>query len=170
MKGKLGLFFGSFDPIHNGHIDVACFSAQYGFKVRVVPAYSNLWKNTQTSYEDRVEMCKIAFRGADNVSISDIESAMADYHELEKVPTYMVLEYLSQWHDIVIITTKETYAEVIKWEKGEWIINNFKFLIMQMKTDTHSSDIRNLIKENKDVSNLIPYRIKNYIKKKNLYE
>ena len=45
---RVGLFFGSFDPPHIGHVNVvmgAINSSQVG-RVLVIPAYQNLWKET----------------------------------------------------------------------------------------------------------------------------
>ena len=170
MKGKLGLFFGSFDPIHNGHIEMAKLATTLGTEVRVVPAYCNIWKDTKTSFEDRLKMCQAAFDGIDSISVSGIEATLANYYKLEKVPTYMVLEHWQEWYEMTIVITRETYDDVHKWEHGEWILNNFSFLIIPMTSDIHSTEIRQRIKDGKHIVDFVPFSVYKYIKNKKLYE
>lgn len=59
----VGIFFGSFDPPHIGHVNVVTAALNSGKvdKVIVVPAYKSVWKNTETKWEYRLAMAKETF-------------------------------------------------------------------------------------------------------------
>lgn len=48
----IGIFFGSFDPPHIGHVNIvtAALNSSIVDKVIVVPAYKSVWKNTETKW------------------------------------------------------------------------------------------------------------------------
>lgn len=73
---KIGIFGGTFNPVHKGHIHAAkCFRDECGLDlVYVIPNYiSNLKTPNSTPAEDRLAMLEIAFRGEPGFVISDME-------------------------------------------------------------------------------------------------
>ena len=73
---KIGLFGGSFDPIHNGHIALAKKAIEtlsldsFWF----IPAKNNPWKeNKIANDEDRIKMIEIAIKNLNKVKVSRIE-------------------------------------------------------------------------------------------------
>lgn len=132
---RVGLFFGSFDPPHIGHVNVVAGVVNYGLvdQVLVIPAYQNVWKGRSTKFTYRYTMCCMAFDSLPNVFVSDIEKAVfvPSYHE--GIPTYDVLTELSSRmsdKELVIITTPETYSEISNWHKGSEILNDYKFIMV----------------------------------------
>lgn len=65
----IGVFFGSFDPPHIGHVNIvtAALNSSIVDKVIVVPAYKSVWKNTETKWEYRLTMAKETFDTAQNI-------------------------------------------------------------------------------------------------------
>ena len=73
---KIGIFGGTFNPVHKGHIHAAkCFRDECGLDlVYVIPNYiSNLKTPNTTPPEDRLAMLEIAFRGEAGFVVSDME-------------------------------------------------------------------------------------------------
>lgn len=136
---RVGLFFGSFDPIHIGHISVITKVLNDGYvdKVIVVPAWHNPFKeHSPAPFMKRWEMCYEATKHIPNVSCTQLEGTLHDRTKKDKIPTWQVLQtYASEIHhskDIrFIITTSETFNEIPKWEHGEAIIQNTPFIILQ---------------------------------------
>lgn len=90
---KIGIFGGTFNPIHKGHIELANYcKKEIGLdKVILVPTYTPPHKNSDNlaSADDRLNMCKIASAKFQDFEVSDIEIKRkgASY-------TYLTLEYL----------------------------------------------------------------------------
>ena len=73
---RIGLFGGSFDPIHQAHVDVAlCAIEQLHLdEVQFIPTRHNPWKNKSlASAKERVEMIRIAIKNHPLLSINTIE-------------------------------------------------------------------------------------------------
>ena len=72
---RVGLFFGSFDPPHIGHVNVVAGVINSGLvdQVLVILAYQNVWKGRSTRFPYRYAMCCMAFDNLPNVFVSDIE-------------------------------------------------------------------------------------------------
>ena len=69
------LFGGAFDPIHNGHIEMARkASAFLSAEVIFIPAVISVWKSSSVSFIDKVNMIKLAIEGDKNLSLSEYES------------------------------------------------------------------------------------------------
>lgn len=140
-----GLFFGSFDPVHIGHVNVVTTALNSGKvdKVIVIPAYKSVWKNTETKFAYRYIMLEEAFKGISNVTISNVEETIS---AMEPLPTYKVIDHLkwSGLKEFVIITTPETYNEVSRWQHGEEILRENKFLIV---SSSHFEETRVLSKD-----------------------
>ncbi|MDX9790174.1 MAG: nicotinate (nicotinamide) nucleotide adenylyltransferase [Candidatus Kapaibacterium sp.] len=75
---RIGLYGGSFNPVHNAHISMAqeFINIMQLDKLIVMPAYSSPFKKDlikEVRDADRLQMLKIAFRAFDDVYISDFE-------------------------------------------------------------------------------------------------
>lgn len=87
------LYPGTFNPIHNGHLDIAekARLETGAQKVVLIPAFSPYHKaGDSTSFVDKFEMTKLAAQSRDNFEVSDVESRM----KREKSYTYETLKQL----------------------------------------------------------------------------
>lgn len=79
---KIGIYGGSFDPVHVGHINAAfTFMEELSLdKIIVIPAYQPPHKKglALTPSEHRLNMCNIAFGNLEGFEVSDIEIKRAD--------------------------------------------------------------------------------------------
>lgn len=79
-KREIGIFSGSFNPIHNGHLMLASYLSEFTYldEVWFVVTPHNPLKDTKTLIEDdvRLEMVKIAVEGYKKLSVSDVEFNM----------------------------------------------------------------------------------------------
>lgn len=144
----IGIFLGSFDPPHIGHLSIVSECLNSGVsKVLVVPAYLNIWKPNQTPYIKRVKMTMSAFNGyGDRVQVLLSEKTLSNSPDLKElyydpedidlpygVPSYALLRYLRDemlGEDIRLITTSETFVEIGKWKKGNEVYRENKFIII----------------------------------------
>ena len=177
---KLGLYVGSFNPVHNGHIKVINYLLDNNLvdKVLVLPT-PNYWdKQDIINVKDRINMLK--FFETENIIIDSIhnnypytyqviDSIKKDYDdELYLVIGSDNLEKLYLWKNIdkilenKIIVLKRGNDDIDKllekYPKDRFIVcNDFEFL------NVSSTDIRNGIYNN------IDDKVVQYIKRNNLY-
>ena len=185
----IGLFFGSFDPPHIGHLDLVNTAIGQGIVdvVTVIPAYQNPCKPKSAPFKTRVEMCKYLFffgPYGHYTAVDDIEGRLAK--DGEPVYTFQVLEELEKTFDrsdCRIITTEETLKEVENWKNGSEILQNWKFEIFKYNTrrrednwhnldvdlNIHSTNVRNRIVTGLNPLPLISPDVYEVIKKNNLY-
>ena len=73
---KIGLFGGSFDPVHIGHISIATIALkELGLdEVQLIPTGHNPWKDdNHTEDVHRLNMLKLALKDEENITINTIE-------------------------------------------------------------------------------------------------
>jgi nicotinate-nucleotide adenylyltransferase len=185
---KIGLFFGSFNPIHTGHLIIANYIANcYVDQVWFIISPQNPFKNYHEllKAEDRLSLVKIAIQKDARFQASDIEFKLP-------VPSYTIntLKVLSQQypeHEFSIIIGSDNYEEITKWKSADDIIENYKFLIYERAgfcltkptsnyivdaplLNISSTEIRCLIKENKSFRYLVPEIVHEAIIRNNYFK
>ena len=69
------LFGGAFDPIHNGHINMAReASKQLDADIFFIPARISVWKNDSAPIEDKIRMIELAIEGEERMHLSRFEA------------------------------------------------------------------------------------------------
>lgn len=153
---KIGLFFGKFNPIHNGHIGIIAEAILYNKfdKVVIVPRMqSPLQSETLLDINERIRLIKTSLL-LSRVKKNDIPLfRFCEVSEIEKemIPpyyTYATFEALKNKYygnDVYFICGYDTMKEVKNWMHGEYMLQNNKFLEFPM-TSEDSKDIRELAK------------------------
>lgn len=169
---RYGLIFGSFNPIHNGHLNIAnkAISENIVDKVYLIPAKQNPFKKKyKTSIFDRLRMIALAIKNNYNIFYDLIEFD----NTLKFKGTYDVLKYLKKTFDknseFTIICGEDMYKEIPLWYKGKELLKEKFYVYPRSTNNISSTQIRELIKSGKDFRNLVPKEVYNYIKENNLY-
>ena len=69
------LFGGAFDPIHDGHINMAKeASSQLDADIFFIPAKISVWKSESAPIEDKIKMVELAIKGQSRFHISRFEA------------------------------------------------------------------------------------------------
>lgn len=182
---KIGVFVGSFNPVHNGHVKIVNELLNYLDKIIVVPT-GNYWnKNYLIDIKHRINMWK--YFESDKIII-DEENNDLRY-------TYLILDNLKKRYlndNLYLIIGADNIIEFDKWCNYKAIlknnliiinrndidikyyINKFnikKYLIINVDNmDISSTLIRNLIKQNNKINKLVDEKVLKYIKNNRLYE
>ena len=191
----VGLFGGTFDPIHNGHIEAAN-SAHLILKldkVIMVPAGDPYLKRTKlvASPKERYRMVSLAVRKIPSLEVSDIEIFRSG-------PSYTidtVRELKREGHEVIVLLGTDSIIEMDEWQDpdllhsecevvglirpGFQIDKSKSYLSRQRKyslrtievnsPEISSTRVRNLIQDGVDVADLIPQEVNEYIKEQKLY-
>ena len=94
MKKRVGIFGGTFNPPHIGHVEAgkAFVEKAYLDRLIIMPAFIPPHKEYASiaTCEERLEMCKLAFKDVDKATVSDLEMSRGG-----KSYTYLTLQELS---------------------------------------------------------------------------
>ena len=191
---KIGLYLGTFNPIHNGHIALANYFINNTDldEVWVVLTPQNPFKKNNNLIQDnhRLEMANNTFNHLKNIKVSDIE------FQLDK-PNYTIdtinrlskdfpnqqftlligednLVNFHHWKDyskILDLVEVYVYPRTTDINIDQELITNNKINILDApKIETSSDQIRKRIKEGDDIQSYLPKEIYKYIIEKKLYK
>lgn len=188
---KIGLFFGSFNPIHTGHLIIASYMANYTDldKVWLVVSPQNPLKKyvDLINTYDRLEMAKLATEDSENLSVSDVELKLPQ-------PSYTIdtLAYLHEkypQHEFAIIMGSDNLVTLPRWKNYKLILRDYKIYVyprpgyenaeyashpsvtitMTPVMELSATFIRKALAEKKDVRYFVPDKVLDFIDKKSLY-
>jgi nicotinate (nicotinamide) nucleotide adenylyltransferase len=189
---SVGLFFGSFNPIHTGHLIIASYMANYTDldEVWLVISPHNPLKKKDSliNMYDRLEMVNLALEPADRIRSSTIEFSLPQ-------PSYTVdtLSYLREKHPdrkFVLIMGSDNLASLHKWKNYEILLRDYRIYVyprpghpVPNELDDHhaititdtplmefsATFIRNALKKGKDIRYFVPDKVLDFIEAKGLY-
>ncbi len=127
-----GIFGGTFDPVHLGHLRFAqsAVKALSLNKLLFIPNAGNPLKaeNPETSATDRLEMVKLAVSEAGNPAF-----AVSDFEALRPPPSYTIdtIEALgSQYRQLALLMGSEVFATLPQWKSPETLIQKVTFVLV----------------------------------------
>ena len=133
----IGIFGGTFDPVHNGHLRVAqALSEALPFdELRLLPCGEPAHRAPpQASAEDRIAMLQLA--------IKEMSSLVIDEREVRRQgPSYMV-DTLASLHDelgdepLVLIIGWDAFVGLPTWHRWQQIIELAHLLVVQRPRNT----------------------------------
>lgn len=173
---KVGIFGGTFDPIHFGHINLAVEMLEKHplDEIWFVLAAKNPLKESGTSVEHRLKMLQLALAEYPQFKCVDIECKRPG-------PSYTIdtLRQLKEQHPHTkfnLIVTDEVMIRFDEWKEPEEIKKLAPLIIgTRLKGEGRilqisATDIRNRFKTKLPCSHLLPKAVLDYIHKEHLYE
>jgi 8-oxo-dGTP diphosphatase len=184
---NIGLYGGSFNPAHNGHVAVVkeVLNQRLVDEVWVVPCKNHAFKRDLASAADRLQMLDYAFGGMKNVRI--------DMTEINSGKTNYTSETLEEFkrrynHNFYLIAGVDALNDLDTWHNASYLKNNVKFIAVHRKgyalenniknilseiipsvSDISSTDIRERLNDGESITGLVNSNIENYILKNQLY-
>ncbi len=191
---KTGLFFGSFNPIHIGHLILANYILENTDMEELwfVVSPQNPFKNKKSLLNDhnRLDMVQLAVRNYPNMRASNIEFSLP-------VPSYTIdtLTYLKEKHpdhSFALIMGEDNLNSMHKWKNSEQLVSNHQIIVYprlfsEAKEDhplskhanisvisapvieLSATEIRNMIKEGKNVRPMLPPEVFEYLDGSSFY-
>ncbi len=196
---KTGIFGGSFDPVHNGHVNAAkTFLEEINpDRLLIIPNFLPPHKDAPqlAPAEDRLAMCRIAFTGDPRIEVSDLEiqrggpsytsDTLEELSELYPEDEFCLLvggdmllsfEDWHNWHRIIekaaLVCAPRTWEEenVLTAKAGELMSEGAEVRILPIDVcEISSTQIREKVREGEDISYAVPEDVAEYIWEHGLY-
>lgn len=189
---QIGLFFGSFNPIHIGHLIIANvvheFSKMEEIWFIVSPLNPHKRNSRSLIHEfDRMDMVELAIEENIHFRASDIEFNLPKPNYTIDTLTYLKEKFPQ--HEFKVIIGGDNLDSFKKWKNYQSILENFGLLVYPRPNangtdfqghpnvelvkapilDISASFIRKCIKANQSIRYLVPDKVNEYIKRKKLY-
>ena len=190
---KVGLYFGTFNPIHVGHLTIANHLAEHSdldqiwFVVTPLSPFKK--KSSLLDNYHRLEMVYLATKEYNKLQPSDIEFGLKQPNFTIDTLTYLFEKFPD--HDFSLIMGEDNLKSFHKWKNYELILENHSIYVYPRisngKIDTQFNDhpkiikvdapimeisstfIRNEIKEGKNVRPMLPENVWQFIDEMNFY-
>ena len=191
MNKQIGLFFGSFNPVHIGHLIIANHMANETDldQVWMVVSPQNPFKDKKSLAKDRDRYNLVHLAIGDNpkLSVSDIEFSMPKPSYTIDTLTYLKEKYPNKI--FYLIMGGDNVPTLPKWKNSEFLIENYKIYVYKRPgydlgplashpnitsveaplLDISSTHIRQLIKERKSIQYLVPDAARLEIERSSIY-
>jgi nicotinate-nucleotide adenylyltransferase len=189
---KVGIFGGTFDPIHHGHLITAqsVREIRHLDKIIFIPSFISPHKADvySASPEHRMKMLKLAVEGVDFFEVSD--------YEIKKEGISYTIDTLKQfkkkYDKLEFIMGYDNIFKFHNWKEPNEIMELTKVLVLKRKSskphpfddkyveqaifvetrgiEISATDIRERVKQGMPIHNLVPEKVKEYIYNFNLYK
>jgi nicotinate-nucleotide adenylyltransferase len=192
MKQKTGLFFGSFNPIHIGHMIVAAYMREFSDLDQVwfviSPQNPLKEKNSLLADHHRLMLVKTAIEDDPEFRVSDIEFKMPRPSYTIDTLTWLGEKY--EEREFILIAGTDILGSFHKWKNYHVLLEYYRIYIYKRpgfdpgkyrnhpsikffdapQLEISSSFIRKAIAEGKDVRYMVPAKVWEYIREMHFYE
>lgn len=192
---KVGLYFGTFNPIHIGHLIIANHLVEYSDleEVWLVVSPHNPFKEKKSLLDNhhRLAMVQLAIEDYPKLKASDIEFKLPQPSYTINTLTYITEKYPN--HQFSLLMGEDNLSGFHKWKNYEQILQNHKIYVYpRIKSEDDkanlllnnpkiikvnapiiqlsATEIRKSIKNKKNVKPLLPVKVWNYIDEMNFYK
>ncbi|HJT79827.1 MAG TPA: nicotinate-nucleotide adenylyltransferase [Chthoniobacterales bacterium] len=185
MRKRIGIYGGTFDPIHNGHLILAREAREqlHLQTIIFVPAAVSPFKNTPAgSPADRLAMLQAAIAGESGFAI--------DEFELHRPPPSYTIDTVENIRDreadaeLFYLIGRDNIPGLTKWHRFGDIQNLVQFIVLDRpgessdhpyqvvhrNIDISATEIRNRVASNRSIRYLVPESVNEIIKSRGLYQ
>ncbi len=188
---KIGLYFGSFNPIHIGHLILASYVANHAGMQQVwfVVSPQNPLKASAVLLNEyhRLHLVHLAVENDPRLRASDVEFKLPRPSYTIDTLTYLQEKYPQ--HSFSIIMGSDSFQNLPRWKNFELLVKNYPFIVYKrqgfdVKEDWNASviilnapmlqisatEIRENIKTGKTIRYLVPEKVREEIEQNGYYK
>lgn len=189
---KIGLFFGSFNPIHNGHLIIAEYFIEHTDlnEIWFIVSPQNPLKEKKNMLDERNRLLLVKIAVDDNPKFraSDIEFKMPRPSFTVKTLAFLTEKYPEK--KFVLLMGSDNLMTLHKWKNYEQILKYHEIYVYPRPLavgdtlpdypnvritkapliEISSTLIRSSLKANKNVKYLLPEKVYKYIQEMHFYE
>lgn len=184
---KIGFFGGSFNPPTIAHFKIVKTAIQeFGLdKLVIIPMGDKYEKSELVSFNLRFEMLKESFKSIPNVEISDMQANQV--HRVYAIESFKEINKLYNNSENYFIMGLDNYSKIDNWKGAEELLNDYKYIVfkrnnidipkfsknayfLDISSDISSRNVRDMIKNKENLTNILDKNVIDYIDKNNLYK
>jgi nicotinate-nucleotide adenylyltransferase len=189
MRNVIGIFGGTFDPIHHGHLRIALDmqEALQLEQVRFLPLNQAVHREQPVaSAEQRVQMLQLAVQGQPRLAVDETEIVRGGASYM--VDTLETLHVVFPNKKLCLLLGSDAFNDFAQWKGPQRILQLANIIVMQRpgykppenhtnsihfqpvtQLQISSSDIRQRIAQRRNVDFLLPKQVQDYIQQHRLY-
>ncbi|MBW7838114.1 MAG: nicotinate-nucleotide adenylyltransferase [Chitinophagaceae bacterium] len=188
---RIGLYFGSFNPVHHGHLIIASHMVNFTDLQRVwfVVSPQNPFKQSASLLNERhrKHLVDLAVEDDINLKTCDIEFKLP--RPSYTIDTLIHLEERYPQHEFTVIMGSDSFQNIKKWKNGDLLIKNYPIKIylrsgfpvdptmLKHRIEVVEAPIlqisgtliRKLIKDRKSIRYLVPEKVREEIENQQFY-
>ena len=192
---KIGLFFGSFNPIHIGHLILANYILENSDmdELWFVVSPQNPFKDKKSLLADhnRLDMVQLAVKNYPKMRASNVEFSLPKPSYTIDTLTYLKEKYPN--YSFALIMGEDNLDSLPKWKNAEKLMSDYQIIVYPRtfegeKKDSEylqhenismvnapiielsATEIRNMIKEGKNVRPMLPPEVFEYLDGSSFYK
>lgn len=188
---KIGLYFGSFNPIHTGHLIIANYIAYNTDldKVWLVVSPQNPLKPSSSLLNEhhRFHLAELAVQGEPRLRASNIEFSLPRPSYTIDTLTYLAEKFPTQ--EFTVIMGSDSFQNIRRWKNYEQLVKHYPIYVYKRPghevketfganvqvleapmLDISSTHIRQWIQQGKSIRYLVPDNVVAYIAENNYYK
>jgi nicotinate-nucleotide adenylyltransferase len=181
---QIGLYFGSFNPVHIGHCIIASHFVQNTNldKIWMIVSPQNPFKESSSLLNEyhRLHLVKLATEDESNIKASDIELHLPRPSYTIDTLTYLKEKYPE--HEFSIVLGSDGLQNLHKWKNAAILVKEYKFIVYKRPgfeiintlnarmeiaaaplLEISSTHIREMIKQGKSIRYLVPDKVREEI-------
>jgi nicotinate-nucleotide adenylyltransferase len=188
---KIGLYFGSFNPVHIGHLIIASHVATHTEMQQVwfIVSPQNPLKPAAGLLNEyhRLHFVRLAIDDDQRLKASDVEFKLPRPSYTIDTLTYLQEKYPQ--HEFSIIIGSDSFQNISKWKNADLLMQHYPFIIYKRPgfavgdtsnaittildaplLDISATSIRNNVKEGKSIRYLVDDKVREEIERNNYYK
>jgi nicotinate-nucleotide adenylyltransferase len=188
---KIGLYFGSFNPVHIGHLIIGSYIANEGLvdQVWFVVSPQNPLKpsNGLLNEYHRLHLVTLGIDQDTRLRASDVEFKLPKPSYTIDTLTYLKEKYPQ--HQFYVVMGSDSFQNLPKWKNFDLLVRDYTFIVYQRPgypvkeswnarytvvaapmLDISATAIRQLIRSGKSVRYLVPDSVKEEIERNGYYK
>ena len=189
---RIGLYFGSFNPVHNGHLIIANHIREVAGldQVWLVVSPQNPFKPSATLLNEfhRLALVQLAIDDEPGLKASDIEFRLPRPSYTADTLAYLIDKYPQ--HEFSLIMGSDSYQNLSKWKNPEYILKHHNIYVYRRpgieigEVPSHTrvkiidapllqisaTHIRENVKNGRSIRFLVPDKVKEEIERNGYYK